>query len=390
MSESESPSPSGPPPAVPAQPPRPRGKRRVPMWDNARWIAITLVVVGHGILPLIAESDSAYSVYLFIYSFHVAVFVTVSGYFTKSAPQNARALRLILTDVVFPYLVFETIWTVVKWLTGGAFSLDYTTPSWTLWFLLALAMWRIALPYLVLLRYPLLIAIVISIGAGYTEAIDSTLALTRTFGMLPFFVFGWQLRQWQVTDRWLDLRPAVVWRWRAGAIALFAIVLAVMPLAIGTWRDIGLRRFMLYDDAYMAIGYDEPWSGLIRLALLASAMVMTVAFLMLMPRGAHWFTPYGAATMYIYLLHSFVLYPIRESDLLAGDQPAWALPIMIVFCVGVSILLSQPLVMRIFRPLVQPRARWLFRPEPHTATGTIVLPDDDDLLRGSGPPAPSH
>jgi len=373
-------------PADPA-PPRPRGKRRVPLWDNARWIAVTLVVVGHGILPLIAEDDAAYSVYLFIYSFHVAVFVVVSGYFTKSGPPNARALRVILTDVVFPYLIFETIWTVIRWLTTGSFSLDYTTASWTLWFLLALAMWRIALPYLVLLRYPLLIAIVISIGAGYTEAIDSTLALTRTFGMLPFFVFGWKLRQWQITDRWLDLRPGVVWRWRAGAIALLAAVLAVMPLAIDTWRDIGLRRFMLYDDSYMAIGYDEPWSGLIRLVLLGSAMLMAVAFLTLMPRGAHWFTPYGQATMTIYLLHSFVLYPIRESDMLAGEQPWWALAVMIVFCVGVSILLSQPLVVRLFRPLVQPRARWLFRPEPQTATGTIVLPDIDDAPRGQGPPA---
>src|SRR6185503_18597667 len=53
-------------------------KRRVPLWDNARWIAITLVVIGHGILPLISEDDLAYSVYLFIYSFHVAVFVTVA------------------------------------------------------------------------------------------------------------------------------------------------------------------------------------------------------------------------------------------------------------------------------------------------------------------------
>jgi hypothetical protein len=30
----------------------------------------------------------------------------------------------------------------------------------------------------------------------------------------------------------------------------------------------------------------------------------------------------------------------------------------------------------VFRPLVEPRARWLFRPEPSTATGTIVLPPE--------------
>jgi fucose 4-O-acetylase-like acetyltransferase len=151
----------------------------VPLWDNARWIAITLVVIGHGILPLIAEDDVAYSVYLVIYSFHVAVFVTVAGYFAKSGPPNARALRQILTDIVFPFFIFETIWTVIRWVLGGSFELDYTTASWTLWFLIALAIWRIVLPYLVLLRFPLLIAIAISIGAGYTETIDATFALSR-------------------------------------------------------------------------------------------------------------------------------------------------------------------------------------------------------------------
>lgn len=356
-------------------------KKRVPLWDNARWIAITLVVVGHGILPLIAEDDAAYSVYLFIYSFHVAVFVTVSGYFAKSGPPNARALRQILTDIVFPYVIFQTIWTVVKWLLGSSVPLDYTLPSWTLWFLIALAIWRIVLPYLVLLRYPLLISIVISIGAGYTESIDSTLALSRSFGMLPFFVFGWKLRQWQITGRWLELRTAVVWRWRAGAIALFLAMLAVMPLAIDTWRELKLRRFMLYDESYVAIGYEEPWSGLIRLVLLGLAMLLATAFLTLMPRGRHWFTAFGSATMYIYLLHSFVLYPLRESGVLAGEQPFWVLPAMIVFCIAVSVVLSLRPVRRVFRPLVQPRARWLFRPEPSTATGTIVLPPDADPPR---------
>ncbi|MRG61745.1 acyltransferase family protein [Agromyces sp. CFH 90414] len=359
-----------------ARPHAARTKRRVPLWDNARWIAITLVVVGHGILPLIGEDDAAYSVYLFIYSFHVAVFVTVAGYFAKSGPPTARSLRQVLTDIVFPFVIFETIWTVVRWALGGDFALDYTTASWTLWFLIALAAWRIALPYLVLLRYPLIIAIVISILAGYTESIDSTLAMTRTFGMFPFFVFGWKLRQWQLTGRWLELPGRIVWRWRAGAIVLFAAVLAVMPVAIETWRDLRLRRFMLYDEAYVAIGYDEPWSGAIRLGLLLLAMLLAVGFLVLMPRGRHWFTPFGAATMYIYLLHTFVLFPFRETPVLEGAQPFWVLPAMILFCIGISIVLSLRPVRRVFRPLVEPRARWLFRPEPSTATGTLVLPPE--------------
>ena len=161
-----------------------------------------------------------------------------------------------------------------------------------------------------------------------------------------------------------------------GVIFMFTTVLLVMPLAIETWRDLRLRRFMLYDESYEAIGYDEPWSGAIRLFLLLLAMLLSVAFLMLMPRRTTWFTAFGSATMYIYLLHTFVLFPLRETPILEGPQPWWVLPAMIAFCVLVSAVLSLKPVRRVFRPLVEPRARWLFRPEPMTATGTIVLPPD--------------
>jgi fucose 4-O-acetylase-like acetyltransferase len=65
--------------------------------------------------------------------------------------------------------------------------------------------------------------------------------------------------------------------------------------------------------------------------------------------------------MYIYLLHTFVLYPIRESNLLTGDNPpTWLLPLMIVMGIGIAVALGTPIVRRVFRPIVEPRASWLF------------------------------
>ena len=352
----------------------PPQKRRVPLWDNARWVAVTLVLIGHAILKLIGEADVAYALYLFIYAFHVPVFVAVSGYFAKSGPSDARQMHRLLTDIIFPYVIFETIWTVLRWILGGKFVLDYSTASWTLWFLLALLLWRIALPYLVLLRYPLIISIIISIGAGYLPDIDGTFTLSRTLGLLPFFVFGWKLRQWQLTDTWLELRDGLIWRWRVGAIGLFALLYLLIGLNIETLRTLQVRRFLLYDEAYAVFEYSEFWAGGMRLAVMLLAFALIVAFLMLIPRRKTWVTDLGAATMYIYLLHTFVLYPLREMGVLDGPQPAWVLPGMIVLSVATSIMLSQPVVRRLVRPLVEPKAQWLFRSTAATPTGTIVLP----------------
>lgn len=349
-------------------------KRRVPLWDNVRWVAITLMVVGHAILRLIQESDVAYEVYLFIYAFHVPLFVAVSGYFAKTGPPGLRQMQRLLSDIVFPYLIFETIWTVIRWLLGGSFWLDYSTASWTLWFLIALAIWRITLPYLVLLRYPLVISIVISVGVGYISAIGGAFALSRVLGLLPFFLFGWKLRQWQLTTRWLGLHPAAVWRWRAGAVSLFASLALVIVLNIDALRALKIRRFLLYNEAYSVFGYDQLWAGGIRLGLMLLAFALIVAFLLLMPRRQTWFTTLGAATMYIYLLHTFLLYPLRETGVLDGPQPPWVLPAMIVLSVMISTALSLPFARRVFRPVIEPRAKWLFRALPSTQSGRIVLP----------------
>ncbi|WP_104082837.1 acyltransferase family protein [Cryobacterium sp. Y11] len=357
-------------------------KRRVPLWDNARWVAITLVVIGHAILKLIGEADVAYTLYLFIYTFHVPVFVAVSGYFAKSGPPDARQMHRLITDLLLPYLIFETIWTSVRWLLSGNFVLDrlipdYSTASWTLWFLLALLVWRIALPYLVLLRYPLIISIIVSVGAGYLPNIDGTFTLARTLALLPFFVFGWKLRQWLLTETWLHLRTGLIWRWRAGALAVFAGLYVVIAFTIDGLRALKVRRFLLYDESYGAFDYSLWWAGGIRLTVMVLAFALIVAFLMLIPRRSTWFTDFGAATMYIYLLHTFFLYPLRESGLLDGPQPGWVLPAMIVLSVAIAIVLSLPVARRVTRPLVEPRARWLFRPSAATPTGTIVLPYRD-------------
>ncbi len=65
--------------------------------------------------------------------------------------------------------------------------------------------------------------------------------------------------------------------------------------------------------------------------------------------------------MVVYLMHSFVLYPIRESGFLQSDaaEQWWVLPV-VAFCVALSVALATEPVARLVRPLVEPRPGWLF------------------------------
>lgn len=335
--------------------------RRIPLWDNARFACIVLVVMGHAIQRQTLDSSNALTLYLFVYAFHMPAFAIISGYFSKASPPTTRGMRRVLTDFVIPYVIFETIWSLVKWLVEGRTAFNPTDPSWTLWFLLALAIFRLVLPYLVLVRWPLLWAVILSVGVGYLANVDSTFSLSRAIGILPFFVLGWLLRQWDVVEWWRTL-GASVWAWRALAAGVMASWLAVVAVNVQAFRDFDLQYWFFYDDSYLDLGEPTWWAGLLRLGLIVLAGVLSAAFFMLIPRRETFFSAFGQATMYVYLLHSFVLYPLRESGVLRDDHASatWLLT-MVFASFAIAIVLSSPVVRRLFRPLIEPKPAWLFR-----------------------------
>ncbi|PJJ72769.1 fucose 4-O-acetylase-like acetyltransferase [Diaminobutyricimonas aerilata] len=335
-------------------------QRRVPLWDNARFVCVTLVVIGHAIQRQISDSDNALIVYLFVYAWHMPAFAIISGYFSKSGAPNGRQMKKVLTDILLPYLIMETIWTSVQFLVEGKREFNPTQPSWTLWFLLALGIFRLILPYLALIRWPLFWAVALSIGAGYFDNIDTTFSLSRAIGILPFFVLGWKVREWGLVEKY-RLMDAQAWWLRLAAVVVGAAWLVVVVAYLPFWRQIELRYWFFYDRSYVGIGEDQWWGGIVRLAVIALAVLLSACFLVLIPRGETWMTGFGQATMYIYLLHSFVLYPIRETGLLkdAHATNVWLLS-MVFASIAISIALASPLVRRVFRPIIEPKPDWLF------------------------------
>jgi fucose 4-O-acetylase-like acetyltransferase len=338
----------------------PRPRRRVPFWDNARFICVALVVVGHGTQRLIYDSDISYAFYLLIYAFHMPAFAIISGYFSKSASPTRRQMARVITDILVPYVIFEGLWTLTKWLVEGHANPNLTEPSWTLWFLLALGIFRLVLPYLSLLRWPLLWALGISIGVGYLGNVDSTFSLSRTLGLMFYFTLGWWLREHDIVRRFrlIDFRP---WWLRACAVAAFAVWGFTCWRWLPFWDDIDLRFWFFYDDSYADLTADQWWAGGIRLGLMGLSLILCASFFILVPRGGLWWTTLGQYTMYVYLLHSFVLYPFRESGVLRGLDPTWIwLPLITVLAVAIAFATASRPVRRLFRPLIEPRPRWMF------------------------------
>ncbi|MFT4122855.1 MAG: acyltransferase family protein [Microbacteriaceae bacterium] len=352
-------------------------RRRVAFWDNARFACVTLVVIGHAIQRMTYDSHNALVVYYFIYAFHMPAFAMISGYFSKAGPPGARQMKKVLTDILLPYVVMELVWTLVQWAfdTSDGIQFNPTEPSWTLWFLLALGIFRLVLPYLALIRQPLVWAVVFSIGVGYWANVDSTFSLDRTIGILPFFLLGWKVHQWGLVDRW-RLAERQAWWIRGIAAVLLAGWFTVLLVFIGFWSSFDPTHWFFYDDSYRDLGAIAWWAGLVRLGFMLLAVVLSAAFFVLVPRRRTLATDLGTATMYVYLLHSFVLYPIRQSGVLRGAHSSWPwLAGVVLGAIAISVVLASRPVRRVFRVLVEPKPHWLFVDVPgerhDPATGRI-------------------
>lgn len=338
---------------------------RIALWDNARFLLIVLVVIGHTLSTIRTDSALSFAIYASIYLFHMPAMIVLSGTFAK--PEVSQKAAVATVRLLLTWLVFEGLWAVIRFLVAGKVlsSSFLVAPAWTLWFLVTLATMRILLPYLARLRAPLTVSILLALAAGLSPAIGTPFSVSRTLCFLPFFVAGWLARErgWLGGD-WF-LRPSRGLRAAAWAVfAALALGFALLPNLRREWR---IDRWLTWRDDYATLldlgGWATPLAGAgIRLALIAVAALLTLALLIVVPRGHSVMTVWGTRTLFVYLLHGFAVYGLRESgaiDLIGG----WGLPgtlALIALATAMTLLLSSALVAKLARPLVEPRFDALF------------------------------
>ncbi|WP_018654669.1 acyltransferase family protein [Actinomadura flavalba] len=342
-------------------------KLRDPYFDNAKFLAVTLVVIGHAWEPLRyagAGGRTLEAAHLLVYAFHLPVFSLICGYFSRGFPTGRNRTRKLVSTIVAPYLLFSLGYTALAGLLDGQQrGWDPFQPFYLTWFLLALLIWRLSVPLWLQIKRPVLVATAISVVSGFIT-LPTALNTAQVLSFLPFFVLGLTVRP----ERLALLRRRAA-RWIGAAVLVVGAGVAYLVAGNVDAEWVHWRR------SFAQLGVTIPAGTGFSVVALAAAFALTLAFLAVVPARGTWFSGYGSATMYAYLLHGVPIMWMGYQSWYYGLD-GWQIIGVTAGCVALTVLLSSRPVRAVTAWAVEPRMGWLFRDVPrHVAAPVPPEPD---------------
>lgn len=269
-------------------------KKRFDELDCLKLTAIFLVVVGHIVDTRTAQSPDFRSLFIFIYMFHMPLFIFLSGLF--DSPNRGRVTQRARSFVAL-YLLEKLLMMIAGLLSSGKASFSLLTEGGIAWFMFALAAWMVLshatrnLPLLPLLA----LAASVSLAVGYDANVGDFLCLSRIIVFFPFYLIGYRLKP----------EAVLVVLHRRGAFVAAMVMFAVFAIACVVGRDVVylLRPLTTGRNPYAVLG--TPGLGpVLRLLWYVIASLLVVAAIAIASRvKVAWMARLGKRTLSVYLLH---------------------------------------------------------------------------------------
>jgi len=155
--------------------------------DNLKFILISLVVIGHCIGPYMEQNVWLKLLVIGIYSFHIPMFVFLSGYFSKSA--NSSNYKKLIVNLLVPYIFFVLLWDVKEYIHSKKLIFDIVDPPFHLWYLLSLFLWKLISPLFRTIKHYFVFSVMVSLLI-LSAAIGQSSILERILSLFPFFILG--------------------------------------------------------------------------------------------------------------------------------------------------------------------------------------------------------
>lgn len=329
---------------------------RIAKWDNAKAILIFLVVFGHSISPLISDSEIARSVYVWLTTFHMPLFMFITGLFSKSfanAPKlnTKKIASYILLFYFMKFLIYITL-IIVR----GHAKYSFISENGTPWYIFVTAVFMVLTFYLKNCnpKKVIIVSLALALVVGFFKDIGDTFMLSRIFVYFPYFYLGYALDRDKVLE-FTDKKSVRI-------ISVFVLIgFTVAIFGLGD-KIYSIRYSLTGNNPYAEFGSFSNVGVFVRLGCYGLSSVISLAVLSIIPkRRIPVITGIGAKTLTIYAVHrplqyafNYMLMPFMMTFL-----PSWAdMPVLLV----VSAVLTFVLSLKPFDYIIYPCTRcdkWL-------------------------------
>lgn len=279
--------------------------KRIQKWDLLKLFLIFCVVLGHFADVHAKENEFTQSLYLLIYSFHMPLFIFVSGLFSKRMIDEKK------WDKILGYLVLFFVSKILAFLYDAIFipraRFFVFEEAGIPWFMFALFVFALITVFTSKFKpaYVLVFALLLSLLAGYDEDVNKTFVLSRIIVLYPFYYAGY------------CIQPQKLEKFSRG---VFKKIIAVALIGVLVWvafyfKELYcLRPMFVFQHPYEKLNDLADYGPLIRLACYAVSAVACMCFIVITPNkiGKGRIARLGQYTLSVYAFHFLVMYLIYE------------------------------------------------------------------------------
>ena len=315
-------------------------RNRVMIWDNYKFCLILTVVLGH-IVQYYLNSSTAKSMMLFILLFHMPAFMFITGLFSKNLVNNKRYDKAFAFFGI--YIITKVLIYVSQLICGMKPKFSLLTEAGVPWFAFSLMIFYFVTMILSRFRksYVLLVSLLLACFVGYDSSVGDYLVLARTITFYPYFYLGYCLQQDDVIK--FAKRKSI--QLLSGIVLIVTVVACLLYLNDIWWLSSVL--YMPYS------GLQQPALGAaLRLIRYVIGLVITFAFVSVIPNIQLPIMKWGSRTIQVFVLHRPFIYLWFGFEVFP-NQSKWIS--VFVFGTILTIVLSTKWLEKPFRWLLNPR-----------------------------------
>lgn len=270
--------------------------------DNLKGLLIISVVYVHLYDMLGQKTTLLYAMRLTILAVQMPLFLFLSGYFGKHAERRRSAA---LSDYLTPFLIFNTLYYVVRVQQTPDLRYGLLRPLNMYWFLMTLLFIRMLMPELLRVRHLLPLSVALALLIGLDGFFGRTLSLSRTVCFLPFYLMGYYCSAQQMARvKRIPVAVALL----LGTVGSFATLWLTDVIACKKGSS---HPFQLV-SSYAVQGLSPVEGMAFRLAIYVIAPLLGILLIRLCPRRESLLTHIGRGSMTVYLLHAFPMLLLIE------------------------------------------------------------------------------